>query len=78
MENYPDIKGARAFTNMKEPAVRKHIRCDGIPHIRVGRLIRFRPSQIEARVPGKERNTAGNNVVFTAGAANGELFGGTG
>jgi excisionase family DNA binding protein len=48
MECYLDIKGVCALTKMKEPTIRKYITSDLIPYVRVGRLIRFRPSQIEA------------------------------
>jgi excisionase family DNA binding protein len=74
MERYLDIKGVCAVTKMKEPTIRKYIHCDAIPYIRVGRLIRFRPSRIEAWLLSKERNTVSDGVVFTTEAASGELF----
>jgi excisionase family DNA binding protein len=57
VERYINIKGVCAITKLKEPTIRKYISSDLIPYVRVGRLIRFRPSQIEAWLPGKEQNT---------------------
>jgi excisionase family DNA binding protein len=76
MEHYLDIKGVCAVTKMKEPTVRKYIRCEEIPYIRVGRMIRFRPSQIEAWLLGKERNTVTADAPRKGEAASGGLFDG--
>jgi excisionase family DNA binding protein len=57
MEQFINIKGVCAITKLKEPTIRKYIACEMIPYVRVGRLIRFRESQIEAWLLNKERNT---------------------
>jgi excisionase family DNA binding protein len=61
MEQYLDIKAVAKLTNIKMPTLRKYIQNDRIPYVRVGRLIRFRPSQIEAWLLLNERNTIKNN-----------------
>jgi excisionase family DNA binding protein len=76
MDNYLDIKGVCAITKMKEPTIRKYISGDLIPYIRVGRLIRFRPSQIEAWLLSKERNTVVTGEQSAAEVSGGELFAG--
>jgi excisionase family DNA binding protein len=76
MDNYINIKGVCAITKLKEPTIRKYISCDLIPYIRVGRLIRFRPSQIEAWLLRKERNTVVTGEQSAAEVSGGELFAG--
>jgi excisionase family DNA binding protein len=74
LEQYIDIRGVCAITKLKEPTIRKYVSGDLIPYLRVGRLIRFRSSQIEAWLLGKERNTVTDDEVCIVKAVNGELF----
>jgi excisionase family DNA binding protein len=69
VERYINIKGVCEITKLKEPTIRKYISGDLIPYVRVGRLIRFRESQIEAWLLSKEKNTVNNdNAHKTTGA----------
>jgi excisionase family DNA binding protein len=74
MERYLDIKGVCAVTKLKEPTIRKYITSDLIPYVRVGRLIRFRESQIETWLLNKERNTVCKTETRMMKPAGAELF----
>ena len=76
MEHFIDIKGVCAITKLKEPTIRKYISGEMIPYLRVGRLIRFRPSQIEAWLLGKERNTVCKTETRIMKPEGGDLFSG--
>jgi excisionase family DNA binding protein len=76
VEQYINIKGVCAITKLKEPTIRKYISGDLIPYVHVGRLIRFRPSQIEAWLLSKERNTVVTGEQSAAEVSGGELFAG--
>jgi excisionase family DNA binding protein len=76
VEQYINIKGVCAITKLKEPTIRKYISGDLIPYVRVGRLIRFRESQIEAWLLSKEKNTVVTGEQSAAEVSGGELFAG--
>jgi excisionase family DNA binding protein len=57
MESYLDTKGLEEFTSIKAATIRKFVQLDKIPYTKVGRLVRFRTSQIEAWLLERERNT---------------------
>ncbi len=48
MQRFWDVKELGANLNVKEPTIRAWIFQGKIPFFRLGRLIRFSPSQIEA------------------------------
>ena len=47
MEKHWDVHDLGAVLKVKEPTIRSWVLLRKIPFIRCGRLIRFRPSQIE-------------------------------
>jgi len=47
MEEALDFKTAARILGVKATSLRAHYRRWGIPHFRIGRLVRFRPSELE-------------------------------
>ncbi len=60
LKNYPDvlsITDVAKILNVTSAAVRKHIKRNDIPHIKVGRLIRITKDSLVSYLHGDQNNT---------------------
>ena len=59
MENLLTVAEVVELTKLKTPTVRKYVRLEWIPFIRLGSSIRFRPSEIEAWIEARSHRPEG-------------------